>query len=48
MSLRHAVVWTDHQSAEVLQFDDEQVLAAKKHFLEHPSMVKTQKPARSP
>ena len=29
MSLLHAVVWTDHQSAEVLQFDHEQVLATK-------------------
>lgn len=29
MSLLHAVVWTDHQSAEVFQFDDEQVLATK-------------------
>ena len=29
MSLLHAVVWTDHQSAQVLQFDAEHVLANK-------------------
>lgn len=29
MSLLHAVIWTDHQSAEVFQFDDDQVLATK-------------------
>lgn len=27
MTLSHAVVWTDHQSAQVLQFDAEQVIA---------------------
>ena len=27
MTLFHAVVWTDHQSAQVLQFDAEQVIA---------------------
>ena len=29
MSLFHAVVWTDHQSAQVLQFDAEHVQAEK-------------------
>ena len=29
MSLFHAVVWTDHQTAQVLQFDTEHVLAHK-------------------
>ena len=29
MSLFHAVVWTDHQSAQVLQFDAEHVLVHK-------------------
>ena len=29
MSLFHAVVWTDHQSAQVLQFDAEHVVAQK-------------------
>ena len=29
MPLFHAVVWTDHQSAQVLQFDAEHVLANK-------------------
>jgi hypothetical protein len=35
MSLFHAVVWTDHQSAQVLQFDAEQVLASKLHSHTH-------------
>lgn len=29
MSLFHAVVWTDHQTAQVLQFDAEHVVAGK-------------------
>lgn len=29
MTLSHAVVWTDHQSAQVLQFDAEHVQAQK-------------------
>jgi hypothetical protein len=31
MPLFHAVVWTDHQSAQVLQFDAEHVIASKVH-----------------
>ena len=47
MSLLHAVVWTDHQSAEVLQFDDEQVLATKvkahtHHTAQHGSAVRSE------
>jgi hypothetical protein len=30
-----AVVWTDHQSAQVLQFDAEQVVASKAHAHTH-------------
>ena len=26
----HAIVWLDHQHAQVLHFDDEKVLSAKK------------------
>lgn len=37
MSLFHAVVWTDHQSAEILQFDAEQVLAHKVRTHSHPT-----------
>ena len=37
MSLFHAVVWTDHQSAEVLQFDDNQVLVTKLKAHTHPT-----------
>lgn len=37
MSLFHAVVWTDHQSAQVLQFDAEQVLANKLKAHTHPT-----------
>ena len=29
MRLFHAVIWTDHQSAQILRFDAEQVLAQK-------------------
>lgn len=47
MSLFHAVVWTDHQSAQVLQFDAEHVLAQKlkahtHHTAQHGSAVRTQ------
>jgi hemerythrin-like domain-containing protein len=31
MTLFHAVVWTDHQTAQVVQFDAEQVLPQKIH-----------------
>ena len=37
MSLLHAVVWTDHQSAQVLQFDAEHVLAHKVKAHTHPT-----------
>jgi hypothetical protein len=47
MSLFHAVVWTDHQSAQVLQFDAEHVLAQKirthtHHTAQHGSTVRSQ------
>ncbi len=47
MSLFHAVVWTDHQSAQVLQFDAEHVLANKirahtHHTRQHGSAVRSQ------
>ena len=47
MSLFHAVVWTDHQSAQVLQFDAEHVLADKikahtHHTKQHGSKVRTE------
>lgn len=47
MSLFHAVVWTDHQSAQVLQFDAEHVLANKikahTHYTkQHGSAVRTE------
>lgn len=47
MSLFHAVVWTDHQSAQVLQFDAEHVLAQKvrahsHHTAQHGSAVRSQ------
>lgn len=47
MSLLHAVVWTDHQSAQVLQFDAEHVLAQKirahtHHTAQHGSMVRSE------
>ena len=37
MSLRHAVVWTDHHTAEVLQLDAEQVSASKVRAHKHPT-----------
>ncbi len=47
MSLNHAVVWTDHQSAQVLQFDTEHMQAQKvrahtHHTAQHGSAVRTQ------
>jgi len=47
MTLFHAVVWVDHQSAQVLQFDDEHVQASKvkahsHHTPQHGSGVRTQ------
>ncbi len=37
MSLLHAVVWTDHHTAQVLQFDTEQVRAQTVRAHEHPT-----------
>ena len=37
MTLRHAVVWTDHHSAQVLQFDAEQVEASHVRAHKHPT-----------
>ena len=37
MTLFHAVVWTDHQSAQVIQFDPEQVLVQKVKSHAHPT-----------
>ncbi len=37
MSFSHAVVWTDHQSAQVLQFDADQVQAKKVRSHTHPT-----------
>lgn len=47
MSLFHAVVWTDHQSAQILQFDAEHVLTQHvrthtHHTAQHGSAVRTQ------
>ncbi|WP_428421156.1 hypothetical protein [Methylibium sp.] len=47
MSLFHAVVWTDHQTAQVLQFDAEHVLAQKvrahtHHTAQHGSAVRSE------
>lgn len=47
MSLFHAVVWTDHKSAQVLQFDDEHVQAQKirshsHHTAQHGSTVRSE------
>ena len=47
MSLFHAVVWIDHQKAQVLQFDAEHVQAQKvkthsHHTAQHGSSVRTQ------
>ena len=47
MTLFHAVVWTDHQSAQVLQFDAEHVVAEKvrartHHTAQHGSEVRTE------
>ena len=37
MSFRHAVVWTDHHTAQVLQFDAEQVQASSVRAHKHPT-----------
>ncbi len=47
MTLFHAVVWTDHQSAQVLQFDAEHVRADKvrahtHHTAQHGSAVRSE------
>lgn len=47
MPLYHAVVWTDHQNAQVLQFDAEHVQAEKlhahtHHTAQHGSQVRSQ------
>ncbi len=47
MTLFHAVVWTDHHTAQVLQFDAEHVQAQKvrshtHHTAQHGSTVRTQ------
>jgi hypothetical protein len=47
MPLFHAVVWTDHQNAQVLQFDAEHVQAEKlhahtHHTAQHGSQVRSQ------
>lgn len=47
MTLFHAVVWADHHTAQVLQFDAEQVNAQKvhahtHHTAQHGSEVRTQ------
>lgn len=47
MTLFHAVVWIDHQKAQILQFDAEHVQASKvkahsHHTAQHGSQVRTQ------
>lgn len=47
MSLFHAVVWADHQTAQILQFDTEHVQAQKirahsHHTAQHGSTVRSQ------
>ena len=47
MTLFHAVVWIDHQSAQILQFDAEHVQASKikthtHHTRQHGSTVRTE------
>jgi stalled ribosome rescue protein Dom34 len=47
MTLFHAVVWIDHQNAQILQFDTEHVQASKvqahsHHTAQHGSAVRTQ------
>jgi hypothetical protein len=37
MSLRHAVVWTDHHTAQVVQFDADQVQASHVRAHKHPT-----------
>ena len=47
MTHSHAVVWTDHHSAKVLQFDDDQTAARiirehTRHTVQHGSAVRTE------
>jgi stalled ribosome rescue protein Dom34 len=47
MTMQHAVVWTDHHKAQVLQFDAEHVLAQKikthtHHTRQHGSAVRSE------
>ena len=47
MTMFHAVVWIDHQSAQILQFDAEHVQAQKvkahsHHTAQHGSTVRTE------
>lgn len=47
MTFHHAVLWIDHQTAQLLQFDDEHVQASKvkahsHHTHQHGSAVRTQ------
>jgi hypothetical protein len=47
MSLFHAVIWTDHQTAQILQFDAEHMVGQKvrahtHHTAQHGSKVRTQ------
>jgi stalled ribosome rescue protein Dom34 len=47
MTMFHAVVWTDHQKAQILQFDAEHVQAQKikshtHHTRQHGSLVRTE------
>lgn len=47
MTITHAVVWTDHQSAQILRFDAEHVQASKVHShtyhtAQHGSQVRSQ------
>lgn len=37
MKLQHAVVWTDHKNAQILQFDADQVETLKLHAHSHPT-----------
>jgi hypothetical protein len=42
MNLNHAVLWIDHQTAQLLQFDEEHVRASKVKAHQHGSEVRTQ------
>lgn len=37
MSLKHAVVWTDHHAAQVIQFSAEEVQVGRVHAHQHPT-----------